>query len=330
MCIHNNRIEYDDGRSEPWETVRFLRREKVTAEDLLENAMGQMSTIMMRRQVADDLRAWNGVLSEWVLSDWFIGIVACRLGPIAYIDRTMSAFRQHADNAFSLLTRAAQWAGFVHNYEMAAKVLGESHQAAIEKAICVRSYLAAIEYEKERDFGDAGKFLARALEGRPEWLEPFCAGYGLSGEELFRLSARRLWLYRFPPLFRFWSLFAALRGVLQRRWLDISLRVRAHVRLRRREAIGFITASPNPLIASPKAPDRAAVTLTWVSAAAAATEVRLGRPDGRLLSRGGYEGQRTTGEWVADGMLFYLQNVTGGRPLTLENTLDVVRIGVKR
>ena len=52
MCFHNCRVEYDDARSEPWETARFLPRDTVTTEDLLQHAMGQMSTIVMRRHVA--------------------------------------------------------------------------------------------------------------------------------------------------------------------------------------------------------------------------------------------------------------------------------------
>ncbi len=107
-------------------------------------------------------------------------------------------------------------------------------------------------------------------------------------------------------------------------------RIRSHLRLRREQAVGFLVASPNPAVASLRSPGRAAVTLEWTSAAAAATEVRFGRPDGPLLSHAGAEGKTKTGAWVGDGMIFYLQDVSDGLPLTLAGTLGVVRVHGER
>ena len=41
----------------------------------------------------------------------------------------------------------------------------------------------------------------------------------------------------------------------------------------------------------------------------------------RSSSRAGIDGSAQTGAWVTDGMTFYLQDVTGGKPLTANNTL---------
>jgi len=60
-------------------------------------------------------------------------------------------------------------------------------------------------------------------------------------------------------------------------------------------------------------------------------EVRVNSPDGDLLARGGGgRGSAQTGVWVADGMTFYLQDVSGGKPLNAENTLSTVVVRLQR
>jgi hypothetical protein len=44
-------------------------------------------------------------------------------------------------------------------------------------------------------------------------------------------------------------------------------------------------------------------------------QVRIGSPSGSLFASGGSSGSATTGKWAPNGMVFYLQNVTGGLPL---------------
>jgi hypothetical protein len=41
-------------------------------------------------------------------------------------------------------------------------------------------------------------------------------------------------------------------------------------------------------------------------------------------------GTATTGQWVSDGLMFYLQDVSDGKPLTAENTLGTVRMQLQR
>lgn len=125
-----------------------------------------------------------------------------------------------------------------------------------------------------------------------------------------------------------WSRLERLIAEVRWRWLHLTMRIRSHLRLERGEVVGFLSASPNPASSSAGTPDFSSVTLGW-TAATSAVEVRLGEPDGPLISRTSYSGETKTGEWVADGTTFYLQNFAGDLPLTLENTLDVVRIAVK-
>ena len=92
-------------------------------------------------------------------------------------------------------------------------------------------------------------------------------------------------------------------------------------------ARGSIRAEPNPIrvISGPRL---GATTLTWASQGPLAVEVRVGAPDGRLFSRSGPEGRATTGRWVTDGTVFYLQDVSSGLPLTADNTLGTVTVGL--
>ena len=81
------------------------------------------------------------------------------------------------------------------------------------------------------------------------------------------------------------------------------------------KAIHSITAHPNPLLLSPFYAGPFPVgeaTLSWTSDREV-IEVRVGAPDGPLLSRTGAVGSATTGPWVRDGMSFYLQDVSMGR-----------------
>ena len=92
---------------------------------------------------------------------------------------------------------------------------------------------------------------------------------------------------------------------------------------------GSIIATPNPVI-----PDRNGLghtTLTWTSAVINKVEVRVNAPDGnRLAESGPGTFSIQTGQWVRDGMTFYLQNVSNGLPLTSANTLGRITVTVSR
>lgn len=88
-----------------------------------------------------------------------------------------------------------------------------------------------------------------------------------------------------------------------------------------------IAASPNPAMADLDGYGQ--TTLQWSAAGVDLVEIRVGSPGGPLFSRstaGTWQAQ--TGQWVRDGMVFYVQDVTGGAPLTAANTLAIVRVGV--
>jgi parallel beta-helix repeat protein len=89
-----------------------------------------------------------------------------------------------------------------------------------------------------------------------------------------------------------------------------------------------LTASPNPVpVVGPAA--LGMTTISWTAPDAYDIEVRIGSPNGALFA-GGSRGSAQTGLWVPDGMTFYLQDVTGGKQLTAENTLATLVVRLQR
>ena len=80
-----------------------------------------------------------------------------------------------------------------------------------------------------------------------------------------------------------------------------------------------MTASPNPIPVTGAA--YGTTTISWNALNAASVEIHVDSPNGPLFASGGNRGSQQTGAWVADGTIFYLQDVTGGKALTANNTL---------
>ncbi|MFZ0593126.1 MAG: Ig-like domain repeat protein [Bryobacteraceae bacterium] len=83
-------------------------------------------------------------------------------------------------------------------------------------------------------------------------------------------------------------------------------------------------ASPNPVIVEAGA-GLGSATLYWSAPSATTVEIHIGAPDGPLFAQGGTQGSATASGWVSDGLMFYLQDVSGGKPLTPANTLATVQ-----
>lgn len=90
---------------------------------------------------------------------------------------------------------------------------------------------------------------------------------------------------------------------------------------------GTIKASPDPIRVCDGS-GLGATRLSYNTSGVTAVQIRIGSPGGALVYSGGPSGMFATGKWVRDGMEFYLQNVSGGLPLTAENTLASVRVEV--
>jgi YD repeat-containing protein len=91
-------------------------------------------------------------------------------------------------------------------------------------------------------------------------------------------------------------------------------------------ASGSITAGPNPI----QVCDDTGVgvtTLSWSTSGTSEVDVRVGAPNGTLFVTAGPTGSVTTGKWVNQGMVFYLQNASYGDRTSAANTLATVTVG---
>jgi cytochrome c551/c552 len=89
-----------------------------------------------------------------------------------------------------------------------------------------------------------------------------------------------------------------------------------------------LTANPNPI------PVKAGAfvgqtTLSWNAPDAQLIEIHIGSPSGPLFTEQGNRGSIQTGVWVSDGATFYLQDVTGGKPLTSDYTLATLVVNLQ-
>ena len=89
-----------------------------------------------------------------------------------------------------------------------------------------------------------------------------------------------------------------------------------------------LTASPNPIPVTGAADGT--TTIIWSAPSAAYIEIHVGSPNGPLFTYDGNYGSAKTGPWVTDGTTFYLQDVTGGKPLTADNTLATLVVHLQR
>ena len=93
--------------------------------------------------------------------------------------------------------------------------------------------------------------------------------------------------------------------------------------------IATLTANPNPI----QVCDGSGLGITTLSYSAegpTAVEVRVGSPKGvgGVLAHAGPKGSAKTGKWVNDGLVFYLQDASVGKPPTPENTLATVTVRI--
>ncbi|MGC2660269.1 MAG: hypothetical protein WA324_20125, partial [Bryobacteraceae bacterium] len=82
---------------------------------------------------------------------------------------------------------------------------------------------------------------------------------------------------------------------------------------------GALTINPNPILAGNGATTGVA-TVSW-NVTQSSVEIHLGSPGGPLWGAGGPTGSGTTGNWVTNGLVFYLQDATQGTVTSPANTI---------
>jgi hypothetical protein len=159
------------------------------------------------------------------------------------------------------------------------------------------------------------------------WLENHLFNEGFKDTEIGRIVRQRLWPYRHSVTYRTLMRYRRLVRVMML-LLDKSYKAIEHLkRSASRKPTGSINADPNPIRVYSRS-GVGATSLSWTSARTTVVEVHVGAPDGPLLSRTGPSGSIVTGEWVADGTVFCLQDVSDGLPLISANTLAAVTVSV--
>jgi len=88
---------------------------------------------------------------------------------------------------------------------------------------------------------------------------------------------------------------------------------------------GSITAVPNPVKVCGEALT-GSTGLSWTSEGTTEVEVHVDSPAGALFSRSLPSGSATTGNWVVNGQVFYLQDVSKNEPLTPLTTIATVTV----
>ncbi len=92
--------------------------------------------------------------------------------------------------------------------------------------------------------------------------------------------------------------------------------------------IGSLTATPNPAVVCDQT-QSGSTTLKWSTSGTQLVEIRINAPNGNLLVQSSASsGSITTQKWIGDGSTFYLQDVSGGLPLTADNTLATVTVNL--
>jgi len=154
------------------------------------------------------------------------------------------------------------------------------------------------------------------------WIEGYLMEKDMRGTHVWRVLEDELWPYRQYGRVSFFITLLIKRAehLLSGIWWDI----KKLVRIAFGRSFGSIKASPNPILNHDTG--LGTTTLSWTSKRAEQVEVHVIAPDGPLLSRTGSSGSAATGKWVYNGMVFFLQDISHGQPLTFANTIGAVKV----
>lgn len=163
-----------------------------------------------------------------------------------------------------------------------------------------------------------------------KWLESYLKSKRINNADLWKALHSALFPYQHPILF---ILLLNGKKLLEQINLFGKLIFLSAMKLKRHllnESKGGITADPNPVsIPTVSAISKSGHTLlSWYSEKTETVEVRVNSPDGPLFSRSVSCSKAPTGPWVQNGTVFYLQDVTDEKPLSLFHTLDFVKVNL--
>jgi len=164
-----------------------------------------------------------------------------------------------------------------------------------------------------------------------KWLEKFMIKQKIEDLDTWKALEKALLPHQHPIIYHFLpriyqKIMKQMKWLIHKNWLSAA-KLKRYLFANMR---GRIVSNPNPICVKliDRFPTRGVTTLYWNSIQTETVEVRVDQPNGALFARSGPCGSGTTGRWVRDGTVFYLQDVSGSTPLKLSNTLDAVKVRV--
>ena len=219
----------------------------------------------------------------------------------------------------------------VGGFEPAFRGMFEDHAFLAKMYRTATVYISGESWDRYRLHPDSCVSIARAT-GQDRhltlfflnWLEAYLSKQGVADDGVRQALQRALWPYRHPRLHRLSQRLGRLAERLGQTTWALNNRL---TRLISRQSTGTVTASPNPIHVA----DRfalGATTLSWETTGTSAVEIHVNAADGPLLCRGDPVGSTSTGMWVSDGMMFYLQDASAALPHGRAATLAVTVVRV--
>lgn len=264
------------------------------------NYIWTTAAIMYRRFVFETLGGFDNAVSP--AADYEFSLRIARTFPIFSHDKVIAEYRQHGS---SMSVNA------VNMLKSVLAVLHLQHKYIKKDRRCKRALKVGIRLQQSH----YGSELADRLQTDIK-----------NGKWKVAMREMLIFLRYYPKRFiKYFSpgLYCSAVRIINTIWRIIRNLKRQAVR----KSIGAITANYNPIQVSGNA-WLGKATLSWNCKGAEAIEIHIDAPDGPLLIRAGPSGDYNTGERVHDGMVFYLQDVSVGLPLTSNNTLATVIITV--
>lgn len=318
MCFHNALVIYEDERSEPHTSNSGGRA--MTLEDLWSSCFIKTCTLMFRKETFLDVPQW---FDSMELADWAMYILIAQHGKIEYLDEVMAVYRKHSGGSWSGLDAIQQLKRTIDFYEEMNSNLGFRYNETVKDVLCRHSYALSSEYEQKGDWKRANQYLEKCIRVRTSLLEESLSPQDRGNIEVERLIQRETGLYRD----RWTRLLSRIMLRIRTPFNRVLMGIKTLYRSVLGKSTGAITADPNPISVSYLF-EGGRTTLSWTSTGTETIELRIGKPDGPLWIRTSPSGRVITGKWVFDSMTFYLQDVSGGLPLTSANTVGKVRVSV--
>jgi glycosyltransferase involved in cell wall biosynthesis len=156
------------------------------------------------------------------------------------------------------------------------------------------------------------------------WVEQYIKSQNIQDQNVWEIIDEELWMYHHQD--NTWTIKNIKNIVRHGKYIFKRVCIKLNRRLPRKSS-GSLSATPNPNY-MPR--ERYIPTkITWSARGTEEVEVRLGSPKGLLIVHSSSYGGSIDCICIFNGMLYFLQDVSGGKDLNETNTLDILKIQVR-